>query len=207
MKIALLGSTGGIGRHVLEQALDAGHEVTALARRPEAITIVNPCLHVVKGDALDYASVRRVVAGNDAVISALGVTNREPTTLYSQGARNALRAMDETGVNRFLCISASGLDPGMLFQRVVAKVVLWRLLKHMYTDLTIMEQIVRESSADWTIVRPPRLTDNAHTGHYRVAIQKHLPNGWLLSRADVADYLLKAVNDRATYQALIEIAY
>lgn len=207
MKIIVFGANGGIGSKVVEQGLEAGHEMTAVVRRPESITIQHPNLKVVQGDALKPETILKPMAGQEAVISALGIRTDEPTTVYSQGVANIIQAMQANGVQRLMCISASGLDPGPLYQKVIAKLFLWRAFKHSYSDLVRMEAVVHASSVNWTIVRPPRLTDKARTGHYKIAVNQHLPNGLMLSRADTADYMLNHLTDKQTYRGLVEIAY
>src|SRR5437764_1203871 len=128
MKLVVFGATGGIGAQVVQQALAAGHEVTAVARRPEAITLRHECLKVVQGDVLDAESVRKAVMGKDVVVSAVGARDRGPTTVYSQGNANILQAMQAAHVRRIFCISASGLDPAIWWQKIAAKVFLWRFL-------------------------------------------------------------------------------
>ncbi len=207
MKLIVFGSTGGIGRQVVEQALDAGHQVTAVARRPAMITIRHEHLQVIRGDVFEPASFQQALAGQDAVLSALGVTKNEPTTLYSEGVANIMEAMQAASVRRILCVSASGLDPGPLWQRFFASQVLRRMFRHMFDDLARMETVIQASRLDWTIVRPPRLTNGPRTGLYQVAVNKHLTHGSLLSRADVADFMLTHLTDRATYCGVVEIAY
>ena len=207
MKAIVFGSTGGIGRQVVEQALAANYEVTAIARRPEAITTQHPRLKVVRGDVLDPASFRQALAGQDVVVSALGVVTRGPTTVYSAGVANIVEAMRANGVRRLLCISASGLEPGPRWQRIVAKQVLWRILKEMYTDLVRMEAVAKASGLDWTVIRPPRLTDKPRTGHYQIVVNQHLTHGSVISRADVADYIVNHWQDRAAYCGMVEVAY
>jgi len=207
MKIIVFGANGGIGSKVVEQALEAGHQVTALVRRPSSITIQHPQLTLVQGDVLKPDTIQSPMAGQDAVISALGITVNEPTTVYSQGIANIIRAMQTNKLQRLMCISASGLDPGPLYQKILAKLFLWRMLKYSYTDLVLMETAVKASSVNWTIVRPPRLTDNQRLGHYKIAVNKHLPNGFSLSRADTADYMLNHLNDPQSYHGWVEIAY
>ncbi len=207
INLIVFGATGGIGSQVIVQALAAGHRVTAVARRPSAITLKHECLEVLRGDVLDPTSIRSVFANKDAVISALGVPTRAPTSLYSDGVKYISAGMQNAGINRLLCISASGLDPGPFLQRLIAKPLLWRVLKNMYTDLARMEAYVQSSNLEWTIVRPPRLTNKPHTGHYQIAVNKHLTKGSVISRADVADYMINHLNDSATYRALVEIAY
>lgn len=93
MKVLVFGSSGGVGSEVVRQALDMGHNVTAVARRPEAVTLKHPCLEIVQGDVLAAESLQSQFAGQDAVVSALGVHDRAPTTLYSQGASNIIAGM------------------------------------------------------------------------------------------------------------------
>jgi putative NADH-flavin reductase len=207
MKVIVFGANGGIGHHVVEQALQAGHQVTAVARRPESIALQHPQLVVQRGDVLDPASLAPLLAGQEAVVSALGARSRGPTVVYSDGVGNLLRAMPPAGVRRLLCISASGLDPGPLFQRLVARPLLWALLRNMYSDLVCMEERVRASAVDWTIIRPPRLTDGPRTGHYVASRNAHLPNAWVISRADLADYIITHLADPATYRAWVEVAH
>ena len=207
MKLIIFGSTGGIGSQVVPQALAAGHTVTAVARNPAAISIQHERLTVLQGDALEPHTLAQPIAGQDAVISALGVRTRTPTTVYSEGVANIMCAMQATNVRRLLCVSATGLDPGPLLQRWLAKPILWMVFKEMYTDLVRMEDEMKRSDLEWTIVRPPRLTDGPRTGKYHMTVNKHLTRGALISRADVADYMLTHLDDRSCYRALVEIAY
>jgi putative NADH-flavin reductase len=207
MKLVVLGSNGGIGREVAAQALSAGHYVTAVARRPEMVALRHERLQVVRADVMEPASLQTAFAGQEAVISAIGVASREPTRLYSEGIGNAITAMRAAEMRRLLCVSATGLDPGPWWQQMFAKPLLWRAFGNMYADLVRMEDTVRASGLDWTIVRPPRLTDKARTGVYQIAVNRHLTHGSLLSRADVADYMLSHLTDVASYRALVEIAY
>jgi putative NADH-flavin reductase len=207
MKLIIFGATGGTGKQLIEQALAAGHEVTAVARRPSAVTVQHERLHVVRGDVTEPATFKQAMTGQDAALSALGVTTRGPTTLYSAGIANIIRAMQGAGVRRLICFTATGLEPGPRLQRVIAKQVLWRVLKHSYTDLMRMEAEVKRSPVDWTIVRPPRLTNGPRSGKYQVVVNRHLNHGWRISRADLADYMLSQLDNRASYCATVEIAY
>lgn len=207
MKIVIFGATGGIGGEAMRQALDAGHLVTAVARRPEAITLKHERLTVMQGDVMQPETLLAPVFGQDAVISAIGIPKDIPTTLYSDGVSNILAAMHVAGVTRILCISASGLDPGPWWQRHLAKPLLWRMFKYSYTDLVRMETVLQKSDAQWTILRPPRLSNKPRTGQYNSVINEHLYSGYTVSRADVADYMLKHLNDTHTYCGIVEIAY
>ena len=205
MKLIVFGSTGGVGRQVVVQALDAGHQVIAVARRPEMMTIQHERLQVVRGDALDLASFQQALAGQEAVVSALGILTKEPTVFYSSSIGNILEAMHAAGIRRLLCVSAGATDPGG-WQRWIIKPILWRLYGGMYADLLRMEDAVKGSGLDWTILRPPRLTNEPRTGRYQVAINRHLMLGVSISRADVADFTVTHLTDRGTYRATVELA-
>ncbi len=207
MKVVVFGATGGIGVQVVEQALEAGHEVTAVARRPSAVTLRHERLQVVQGDVLDEASVCKAIVGKEVVVSAVGVRNLAPTTVYSVGVANMMKAMQAADVCRIFCISASGLDPAPLWQRLIAKPMLWLILKNMYTDLVLMENEVSASDLEWTILRPPQLTNGPRTGHYQAAVNQPLSRIFRISRADVADYIVMHLNDETTYRGLVELAY
>ena len=207
MNVIVFGSTGGIGKHVVEQALEAGHRVTAVARRPEAITLRHPCLAVVKCDVMEADLVMKVVKGHNAVVSAIGTPKSVPTTLYSQGLANIIRAMEAASVRRVVCISSSGLDPAVWWQKLIAKPLLWTFLKDMYTDLVRMETKVKQSTLDWTIMRPPQLTDKPRTGQYQVGVNQQLTRGSQISRADVADCIVKNLDNHAHFRAVVETAY
>jgi putative NADH-flavin reductase len=206
MKVIVFGANGGIGRQVVARALATGHSVTAVARRPETVTVTHPHLTVKRGDVLRPAELPALLAGGDAIVSAIGVASREPTTLYSDGVGNLLAAMPTAGLRRIMCISATGIDPGPWLQRVIAKPLLWAAFHNSYTDLVRMEARLRASPLDWTIVRPPRLNDKPPTGQYAASVNEHLPGAWLLTRADLADYLVAHLSDPATYRAWVEVA-
>jgi putative NADH-flavin reductase len=210
VKVVVLGAAGGIGRHVVTQALEAGHNVTAFLRDPGKLNLRHERLAIVRGDVLNGEAVRSAIVGHDAVVSAMGVRNRAPTTLYSEGARNALTAMTAEGVRRYIAISASGFhidanDP--FFLRYVGKPIISLLLKDHYADLVRMESIITQSDRDWTIVVPPRLTDGPRTGRYREALDANVRSGLSISRADVADYIVKDLAKSTPQQALAFIAY
>jgi putative NADH-flavin reductase len=156
----------------------------------------------------------KYLENQDAVISAIGasggISGDKPTTLYSQGNANLIQAMKNMEVKRAFFISASAVEisPVLPFYvRFAAKYILQKLLKHMYADLLRMEELVKESGFNWTVIRPPRLTDNAATGNYRFSINSFLKNALSISRADVAHFMINNVNNEATYQSTIEIAY
>lgn len=211
MLLAVFGATGGTGLELTRQALERGHQVVALARRPEAVQIDHPALRVVGGDVLMPGAVHPVVAGADAVISALGIgLRRHATTVYSRGTGNILAAMAGAGVNRLLVVSTSSLqlpEPRQLAEWLLARFVLHPLLRRPYSDLATMEELVRRSSAAWTVVRAARLTNGRPTGKYRTAVNRKLRSCWSISRADLAGYLLDHAGDERLSRAVVEIAY
>jgi len=205
MKLIVFGSTRGIGRQVVAQALDAGHQVTAVARRPEKVTIQHERLRVVSGDALELASFQQALTGQEVVISALGILTKEPTVFYSSSMNNIIAAMHASGTRRLLCVSAGATDPGG-WQRWIIKPILWRLHGEMYADLLRMENAVKASDLDWMILRPPRLMDEPRTGRYHVGINRHLAFGFSITRGDVADFILTHLVDSDTFHATVELA-
>ncbi|AYL96799.1 NAD(P)-dependent oxidoreductase [Mucilaginibacter celer] len=212
--LLIIGANGGIGRQCVAQALQAGHRVTALLRNPAKLATEHPNLKKVSGDVMKPGSFETYLENQDAVISAIGVAGGfgadKPTTLYSQGNANILKAMRQKGTQRIFVISASAIEisPALPFYiRLIEKYIIQKLLKHMYADLYRMEQTVKTSDTHWTIIRPPQLTDKAQTGNYRIAINTFLKNCLKISRADVAHFMLDNIVNEATHKATVEIGY
>ena len=211
LNILIIGANGGTGKQAVEIALEAGHHVTAVLRNPANLILKHANLEVAKGDIMHFESFERYLENQNAVISALEAREAtKPTTLYSEGNRNLLNAMKKMGIRRVLFISASALDisPVLPFYvRIAAKYILQKLLRHMYADLRIMEKLVKESDTNWTIMRPPRLTNKTVTGKYRFAINSFLKNCLTISRADLAHFMVNNITNEATYKTTIEIGY
>lgn len=193
MKFAVLGATGRTGRPLLDQALADGHEVVALARTPSTLDTAHERLTVVQGDALDPDAVGRVVAGADAVLLTLGHAEGSPKNVLGRAAETVVRAMDAHGVRRVVTETGAGVadprDPGGLgpaFMRGVMRIVARPLLE----DSEAHVETFRQSGLDWTAVRAPRLTNGPRTGAYRTGYFAMGP-GHSVSRADVADYMLR----------------
>ena len=213
-EMIVLGAAGGIGRQVVEAALAEGWRVTAVLRTPSKLDLTHPLLNIVKGDVLDAATFQTSLTGASVVVSAIGVAGGlggdKPTTLYSDGAQRAMEAMGRRGARRVFVISASAVEVSPVLPVVVrfaAKYILQKLLRHMYADLRVMEGRVKESGLDWTIVRPPRLTNKPVTGKYRFAVNGFLRNCLSISRADVAHFIVHHARDRGTYQGVVEVGY
>jgi putative NADH-flavin reductase len=189
MRVVVFGATGPTGQLIVRGALAAGHHVTVVARTPDKITERHERLRVERGDVHDPASVAHAVAGQDAVVSAVGVSyTRKPVTVYSAGARNILAAMRESGVRRFIGITSGGTSPGrepgnpFFFERILKP-----LFHTLYDDMREMERIVMASDLDWTILRPPRLMNRPATGKVRIGRGVYaLPGGATIARGDLA---------------------
>ncbi|MEU9122280.1 SDR family oxidoreductase [Streptomyces sp. NPDC048506] len=210
MKLTVLGASGGVGRQLVTHALADGHEVTAALRSPEKLAERHERLTVVRADALDVASVRKVVDGADAVLSGIGQAGRhDPLRPASTSARAVVDAMAATGVRRLLVVSAGPLNRAGAGQPVLTRKVfgplLWVVLREVYADLERMEAVLRGSGLDWTSVRPPRLLDKPGRGRYRRAVEAG-PAGATIARADVARAMLDFVADPQTYGRAVGIS-
>jgi len=192
MKLLIIGSTGGTGRELVKQALEQGYEVTAFARTPSKLGISHHNLCIAQGDVTDQASVEAAVAGQDAVLCALGTRVIRKNTIQSEGTRNIIQAMQRTGVKRLVVETSLDLGDsrgqlGFLFAHVIRAT----LLRNIFEDKELQERIVRESGLDWTIVRPAMLNDGPRTGKYRAGFSASDKIARKISRADVADFMLK----------------
>ena len=208
MNLVIFGATGGTGRLLVEQALEQGHNVTAFARNPAAVTAQHPNLKVVQGDALDYASVEPVVKGKEAVLSALGVRKLGRTTVLSEGTRNILMAMEQHGVKRLIVESSLGVGDSKGQFPWYLGIMVRVFLRNIYADKEVQERFIRASGVDWTIVRPAGLTNGPRTGVYRqwVGVPDSPIKGWI-SRADVAEFMLRQLNDDTHLRQAVGLSY
>ena len=195
MKLIVFGATGTVGRLVVEQALAQGHEVTAFARRPEALGRDESRLRLVAGDARDPAAVDAAVRGHDAVLVTLGAGRK--AGVRAAGTRTIVAAMKRHGIRRLICQSTLGAGDSLgnlnFFWR---HIMFGLLLRPAFADHQAQERIVRDSGLDWTIVRPSAFTDGPATGAFRHGFGVGEPGLTLkISRADVAGFLLRQVGD------------
>ena len=208
--IMVFGASGGTGLELVEQALDAGHQVTVVLRHPDEFPIRHEHLRIIKGDVLQPRTFENSFFGIDAVISCLGTRNREPTTVYSEGVMNIVTAMQKVNINRIICLSAGAVvvPPNASFlMKFVIKNILQRLFKYNYADMLIMETNLRNSTTNWTVIRPPRLLNGDKTGKYRTVVNDFLTGMSSLTRADLAHYILHHLEDEKTYKSKVEISY
>ena len=209
MKLTIFGATGATGTYLTDQAVAAGHEVTAVVRDPARLAAAaHPLLHVVTADVMDPDSIVPAVTGSDAVLTAIGPRGTGPTTVIQDSARAIIAAMEKSGGRRLLLLSGSivadeGESP---YLRLVKPLARRTFLRHVCADMRAAESEVRVSGLDWTIVRPPALTSKPATARYRTAIDSNLPHGFRVSRADLAACLLALVDDPASVRRHIGVA-
>ena len=193
MNILIVGATRGIGRQLLEQALAAGHTVTALVRDPRRLDAHHARLKVIKGDILDAESVALAMDRQEGVCCSIGV--KVPgirVTLFSEGTRNLLNAMKKSGVRRLACVTGIGAGDsrghgGFLYDALFYPL----LLRTVYADKDRQEALIRASDTDWLIVRPGFLTNGPMTGRYRVITNLSGVTAGRISRADVAHFIVQ----------------
>ncbi|MFJ7771859.1 NAD(P)-dependent oxidoreductase [Streptomyces sp. NPDC097107] len=210
MKLTVFGATGGIGQEVVRQALDAGHQVTAVVRDPARLSVTGERLEVFRADLSDPAAVRPAVAGRDAVLSGLGARRRADAGVATRLTRTVLDAMEAEGARRLLVVSAAPVGPepqdaGLLDRGV--RGVVSAVLKDIYADLRAMEAELARSATDWTVARPPRLQDKPVSGRYRTVVGGFPSKGRLMGRADVAHAMLAMTGDAGTVKQGVGMAY
>ncbi len=213
MKIVLWGATGLTGREVLYQALDGGHEVTAVVRQPSNLNVGHDNLTVIRGDILDSSSVAETIAGAEAVMSAVGsgstfMEARKPTTLYSVGFANIVAAMREHNLRRLVVLVAVGTVPDPN-EPEIHKRIIRPILKANYDDIRKAEKNVLATcdDLDWIGIRPMRLMNTPRTGKYRTNYDFLPLNGIEISRADVAELMLKQLHTDENVRRYMTIAY
>jgi putative NADH-flavin reductase len=217
MHIVIFGATGLTGRCLVEQALDQGYDVTAFARNPASVPTSHVRLSIVRGDVFEKASVQEAVANQDAVLCTIGGHDRlrvalsgHPRTpgLCTIGTSTILDAMQTCGVSRLVCLSAWGIGESKGRVPVIFRNVLFPLLmKEEYADKESQEQHISQSALDWTIVRPARLTNGPRTGRYRMTPSLAFSLRSSISRADVADGMLRQLTDSTFRHKCVEMSY
>jgi putative NADH-flavin reductase len=211
MKLTIFGATGATGTCLVEQAIAAGHDVTAVVRDPARLTVPShQRLTVVTANVMDPASISSAMAGADAVLTALGPHGTGHTTISQDSVLSIIQAMQKAGTRRLITVSGSivtdeGESP---YMRYLLKPVARRtFLRHVCADMRNAEAAIRDSSLDWTIMRPPGLTSKTAKGTYRTAIDSNLPHGFNVSRADLAACMLTLLDDPESVHRHLGIAH
>ena len=197
MKLLLLGATGGTGRHLVTQALEAGHDVTALARSRAAVSTQHPRLSVIEGELTTAHGLAEAISGQDAVISAIGRGQSfKSEQLIQRSVPAILKAMNAGGVRRLIFTSALGVGESVKDAPLAARLFFLTLLRDVYADKLVGDELIRRSGLDWTIVQPTKLTDGPLTRKYRSGERLPLRGMASISRADTAHFLLAQLADR-----------
>ena len=193
MRLIIFGSTGSVGRLLVEQALQDNHLVTAFLRDPAKLTITHSNMKVIRGDVLNYQSVEKAMKDQNVVLCTLGAGSKG--NVRAEGTRNIIRAMEYHGVKRLICQSTLGAGNSKGNLNFFWKHIMFgMLLKQAYKDHELQENYVTQSKLDWTIVRPAAFTNGRRTGNYHHGFGPHEKGLTLkISRADVADFILKQV--------------
>ena len=201
-KVLIIGASRGIGLEATRQALDRGHAVRAMARSADGIHIKHDALETVNASALDAAEVATALDGVSAVILSLGVAIRPdavvgPVTLFSRATGIIVPAMERAGVRRLICVTGFGAGDSRASLTLLERVPFRLLLGRIYDDKGAQEQVIRDSGLDWVIARPGLLTGGPRTSRYKVLVEPASWRNGLISRADVADFLVRQVEDDA----------
>jgi len=200
MKLFIMGATGRTGEEIVQQALGRGHQVTAFVRSPDTVTFRHERLAVLKGNVTDEKQLSEAVQNHDAVVSALGPRKVfKPSSLLHDSARATTRATGRSGVKRLLVLSAAAHFPG-----IPNRIVSFILRNHMGDSLA-MEKVVQDSGLDWTIARPPRLTQEQYAT-YRSREGAAPRRCFSLSHKAVAAFMLDAIEQKKHFQKIVGIA-
>jgi putative NADH-flavin reductase len=199
MNLLIFGATGRTGKPLVEQALAAGHEVTAYVRNAGKLNVSHVKLKVVEGQLNETQKITEAMKGQDAVLVTLGPVKGGSKSIMEESGEVITTVMNKTGVRRLVTVTGAGVaqpgDTPKFFNKFMS-FMLHTFAKDVLKDSAKHADIVRSSNLDWTIVRVPMLTDGEKKGQYRVG-KVGVDDGPRISRADVADFMLKQVTDKS----------
>ena len=209
MKIVVFGASGGAGLHVVRQALESGHMVTAFVRSPATFEVRHGNLTVFKGDSMHAAAVENAIARQEAVISVLGPTRPPVSHMMETSAKNIVTGMKKHGVRRLISTTGAGIrqpeDRPKFLDHFIGFLLNF-VAKDVVMDSAENVHVIQTSDLDWTVVRFPRLVDGEHTGNYRVGFVSK-ESGTQISRADAADFVLKELTEQKWLKKLPLVSY
>jgi putative NADH-flavin reductase len=209
MKLVIFGSTGTIGSHVVEQALEQGHTVTAFVRNRSKLNMQHPNLNIFTGDVMNPALVEEVVIGHEAAICILGSGKKLFGNVRSQGTKNIIQALEKAGIKRFICQSTLGAGDSWSNLNFYWKYIMFGfILRKVFADHQIQEKYVQQSNLDWTIIRPGAFIKGTRTGKYRHGFPgSDRTSSLTISRPDVADFILKQLGDNTYSGKAASLSY
>ena len=200
MNILIIGATGKTGRQLIKQGLESGHEITALVRNPNKLRVQHPNLQFIQGDVLNPVSLEEAMTNQDAVLCALGHKRFFiKTNILSKGTANLIQTMTKHGVRRFICITALGINDsryrlGLYYTLFTIPFILYFYFK----DKSLQEKLIEKSDLEWTIIRPAQFIPGKKRGKYKHGLKVgHYLLTKLITRADVAHFMLKELTDPA----------
>lgn len=208
MRLLIFGATGGTGRQLLTQGLAKGYKITAFVRNPTVLAIQHKNLSLIQGNILEENDVTNAIKGQDVVISVLGnkTSNAlwKANTIISDGVKHIIAGMKKEKVERLVFVASFGVNEKIFFPE---KLFIRIILKNIFTDIPRQEKAIKQSGLDWTIVHPARLINALRTGKYNVG--EHLPIGLFskIARSDVADFLLKCINNKNVIRKTMTLSY
>lgn len=196
MKLIIFGATGTMGRHLVKQALAQGHQVTAFARKPEALEIEHPNLRLFTGDVFDPESVAAAIKGGEGVLVSLG-SSKLTGKVRSVGTQHIVEAMQRHQVKRLICQTTLGVGDSQANLNFFWKYLMFGLiLRSVFKDHVVQEAVVKRSKLYWVIVRPAAFTDGPAPDEYRHGFPANEKNLALkILRTDVASFMLRQLND------------
>jgi putative NADH-flavin reductase len=200
MNVIVFGSTGTIGKHLIKQSLEKGYQVTAFCRDRKKLNEVNhPNLIIAIGDVFNINDVTKAIKGQDVVIITLGSGKNRKSIVRSEGTKNIISAMKTNGLNRLICQSTLGTgDSNNNLNFFWKHIMFGWFLKQVFLDHELQEKYVRESNLNWTIIKPAAFTDGEKTENYLHGFSTNDKSIKLkISRADVADFILKQITNKS----------
>jgi len=207
-KIIIFGATGGTGRELLKQSLAEGHQVTAFVRNPDKLNITHENLSVFQGDVLNYDDVDTAVQDHTGVFCCLGMPASDKSELRTAGTLNIVKAMESNEIDRIICQTSLGFgDSEAVLPWHMKYLIVPFILKNAFKDHATQEMALENSNTDWTVVRPGNMTNGEKTGNYKYNFKPTEKIKLKISRADVADFMLKQLNSNEYKHQRVGISY
>jgi putative NADH-flavin reductase len=206
--IIIFGATGGTGQELVKQALTQKYRVTAFVRDPDKIKITDSNLLIFQGDVLNPENTEKAMENQEAVFCCLGAHGMDRSFIRTKGTSNIIQSMENAGVQRLICLSSLGVgDSAVALPWLMRTIIIPLFIKYGFKDHEEQEKIVRRSGLDWSIVRPAYLTNGAATGMYKTGFSTEEKIAGKISRADVADFMLKLINENPHIHQQVGLSY